>query len=285
MSFYVFKLDKLGIQQTRGKIPDEDVVTFTVFVDDLDRGHGTGKFIGMTTHSEASTTDGAADGGLAYPAGNLLNMYRDWRLGPLEIRHDEKVGVVYTGTNTSDEQLSSLDTQEQDDLEIKILDYVAKKYVELIVGGVSASDIASALSSAFNDAFKDPIGALLGYQQQGPCNGVVFSGTVPFTGEELDGLDYVAIPQTTNATPPLPDQSVTSFANTYTDGATHPQICGPPASTEVTFSVFKLSFISVTWAVQNRFLSTSGGHYGPGLRQFGQPGTRISIKTLLGIRP
>ncbi|MDT5148323.1 MAG: hypothetical protein QOI01_56 [Mycobacterium sp.] len=284
MSFYVFKLDKLWIDQTRGKIPDEDVVTFTVFVDQLDRGHGSGKFDAMTTGSAASTTDGAADGGLAYPAGNLFNMSKNWRLGPLEVRYGENVSVVYTGTNTSDEQLSSLDTQKQDDLEIKILDYVAKKYVELILGG--ASDIGSALSGAFNQVFKDPIGALLDYHHLGPCNGVVFSGVVPFTGEGLDSLDSVAIPQTANATPPMPEQSTTSFTNTYTDVATHdPQICGPTASTRVTFSVFKLSFISVTWAIQGRFPSTFGGQYGPGLRQYGQPGTTISIKTLLGIRP
>ena len=44
MSFYSFRLDKIAVKHRRGLVPDMDVVTFSVLVNQLDRGHGTGIF-------------------------------------------------------------------------------------------------------------------------------------------------------------------------------------------------------------------------------------------------
>lgn len=148
MSFYSFKLDKLVIKRKRGNIPDDDVVTFSVVVNQLDRGHGAATFVVLTSGSEASTEDRDPDGLLARRAMNRFNMSEHWVIGPLEIKPGDHVSVLYTGTNVSDEQLVSVASERQDELEIKILNYVAKKYVELIAGAEFASDVASALSEA-----------------------------------------------------------------------------------------------------------------------------------------
>ena len=78
MSFYIFRLDKLHVKHKRGNIPDKDVVTFSIFVNQLDRGHGTGIFNGMV---------GAADSvpAAAVPPNNRVNMTTHWAIGPLEI--------------------------------------------------------------------------------------------------------------------------------------------------------------------------------------------------------
>jgi hypothetical protein len=287
MSFYTFNLEKLVIKHKRGNITDQDVVTFSVFVNQVDRGHGSGTFV-VESNTEASTYDITEDGLVAYPTRNRFNMSDRWVIGPLDIDPTDIVDVVYTGTNTSDSNLSSLPHQEQDELELKIVNFVAKKFVEIVAGAEFGSDVASALSAAFDKAFKDPVGDLIGYERQGPCNGPVFSGVVSFTGSGLDNLPMAPLTRTLYPGTQYPKTYTSSnpgksFSNTYTDEATHDtEICGHIAETDVWFEVFRVPFISVRRSVTYRFPS----HYpGEGLRQYGQPGATVSIKSLLGLRP
>jgi hypothetical protein len=286
MGFYIFQLDKLLIKHRRGNIPDDDVVTFSVFVNRLDSGNGSGVFVAMVDNTTASTTlDHTVDGFTSYPVTRGYNISRNWAVGPLEIDSKDIVGIVYTGTNISDSQLD-LASQKQDEIELKIVDYIAKKYVELIAGLEFGSDLASGISEAFDQAFKDPVGDLIGYSRQGPCDGPVFSGVVSFGRNELDQYHY--LPPPAHYTLPAPPLSYASFTNSYTDAATHDsKVCGSEAETDVTFSVFKVSFVSVRSSLQqDRF----GYHFnyptrfGPGLRQYGTPRTVFSLKSLLGIR-
>jgi len=287
MSFYSFNLEKLVIKHKRGNITDQDVVTFGVFVNQVDRGHGSGKFV-VESNSEASTYDRTEDGLLSFPARNRFNMSDRWVIGPLEIDPADIVNVVYTGTNTSDSSLSSLAHQEQDELELKILNFVAKKFVEIVAGAGFGGDVASALSDAFDKAFADPVGDLIGYKQQGPCNGPVFSGVVNFTGSGLDHLPMAPLTRTLYPGTQYPKTYTSSnpgksFSNTYTDEATHDtEICGHIAETDVWFEVFKVPFISVRSSLTFRFPSPFPS---AGLRSYGQPGATISIKSLLGVRP
>jgi hypothetical protein len=115
-------------------------------------------------------------------------MSGDWQIGPLETAPSDIVDVVYTGTNVSDSGLSSLGTQKQDELEIKILNAVAKKFVGQVAGAGLGEALGSAFSEAFDKAFSDPVGDLIGYKRQGPCNGNVFAAAVPFRGSDLDHL-------------------------------------------------------------------------------------------------
>jgi hypothetical protein len=270
VSFYIFKLNELHVKHSRGNIPDQDVITFSIFVNQLDRGHGTGIFNGMVAADYSVPAD-------AVPPNNRFNMDNHWQVGPLEIAPGDGIHVIYSGTNISDEQLTSLSTQQQDEIELKILSAVAAAAVEALTGGIGlvGTGIAAALG-----AIGDPVRKFLGFAPQGPCNGPVFSDAVQFSGSGLDNLNMVPLGQQ-QATPPLPSYSTISFTRTYTDEATHdPNICGHIAETDVTFSVLRVSFISVAWSMTDRGWFPSGG-----LRQHGQPGTTISVKSLFGLRP
>ena len=287
MSFYIFRLEKIGIGQRRGKIPDNDVVTFGVMINQVDRGHGSGWFPVMNDGEVATTDDITEDGLLAYPATNRLNTSERWEVGPLEVGRADDVTIVYTGLNTSDSELD-LGTQEQDEIEIKVLDIVAKKFVGLALGAGFGDDIGSALSEAFDKAFADPVGTLIGYKPQGPCNGPVFVGAKRFQGSDLDNLSMAPLTYTLYADTPYPrtvssDYPGIRFTQTHTDEASHdPKLCGPIAVTDVTFSVLRVPFISLKTWVPVRFphavLST-------GLGKLAQLTGSFSIKSLLGLRP
>ncbi len=264
MSFYIFRLHNMLVKHKRGNLPDEDIVTFTILVNQIDRGHGSGLFNGMT----ASATPVPLS---AVPPGHAVNMDAGWDAGPFEVDPGDIVHVAYTGTNISDEQLTSLSTKDQDEIEIRILDAVAAAPLAALgtVGGVAAA-IAGVLAE-----IKDPVGTLLGFKAQGPCNGPVFSDAVEFSGSGLDSLKL--------SPPPTPqgDPSI-SFTRTYTDETTHDtNICGHTAETDVRFMVFRRDVISVRHLLASRF-----PFKGPGIRQFGLPGaTAISLKSVLGLRP
>ncbi len=290
MSFYLFRLETIEVVHKRGKIPDDDIVTFSVMIDQRDRGHGSGFFPAMVDGTEARTWDITPDGFQAYPAKHTFNMSSDWQIGPLETSSADSVDVVYTGTNMSDYGLSSLDTKKQDDMEVKILDTVAKKFVGLVAGAGLGEGLGGLFSDTFDKAFEDPVGELIGYRQLGPCNGPVFSGVMPFRGSKLDSmavgpLTYVYYPGT-----PYPETRTTPFPGArftitgLTDQATHDtNICGELAVTDVTFSVSRVPYISLDYWFKIKF---QGVNVATGLRQAAPPGTAtISIKSLLGITP
>lgn len=276
MSFYIFRLDQIHVKHKRGNIPDSDVVTFSIFVNQLDRGHGTGTFPAMAASVDSVPTN-------AIPPNNTMNMNKDWAIGPLEIAPGDSVHVIYTGTNISDKELTSLSTQQQDEIELKLLSAVASAAVGALNGGLGpvSEGVAAALG-----AVGDPVGKFLGYAPQGPCNGQVFSDAVQFSGNGLDNLAMVPLGYQQNAMPPMPDYSVISFTRSYTDEATHDtNLCGHIAETDVTFMVLRASFISLKWAVTDRFPSHYPTEFNKGLRQYGPPDTTISVKSLLGLRP
>lgn len=288
MGFYLFRLERLDIKHKRGNVPDDDVITFTVMINQVDRGHGSGYFPAMVAGTAAYTYDITPDGLPAYPASNRVNMSGDWQIGPLETAPSDDVTVISTGTNTSDSGLASLGTQKQDELELKILDTVAKKFVGLIAGAGLGEALGSAFSSAFDRAFEDPVGDLIGYHRQGPCNGPVFAGAVPFRGSDLDNLAVGPLTYDYFPGTPYPETRIsvfpgTRFTNSYTDAATHDTgVCGTVAETDVTFSVCRLPYISVkTWAPR-RFPDAS---LRTGIRKLGKLNTTISVKSLLGVRP
>jgi hypothetical protein len=202
-------------------------------------------------------------------------MSKTWAVGPLEIAPGDSVHVVYSGINTSDSGLASLTTQDQDKIQIRVLGTIA---TAALTGGLGL--VGDVISSALS-AIGDPIVKILGYEPQGPCNGLVFSDAVQFSGSGLDSL----------AMAPLRagDYPGMTFTRPYTDEATHnTEICGEIALTDVTFSVLRVPFISVRHWVPLRLERSVWQRpvfLNEGLRKLGQPGTTISIKSLLGVLP
>ncbi|MDY0883574.1 hypothetical protein ACFPL7_11500 [Dongia soli] len=289
MGFYVFKLDQIHVKNNRGKIPDTDLVTFSVFVDQVDRGHGTGTFPGLGPSAHSTPAN-------AVRPNNKANMDNDWDIGPLEIDPGSSVHVVYTATNISDAELTSLTRKQQDEIELKLLGAIATAAIAALSGGSSLAGegIAAAVGkgvAAALGAITDPVAWFIGYAPQGPCNGPVFSDAVQFNGSGLDNLAMAPLPLNPHITPRRPQYFLISFTRSYTDEATHDkQICGDIAETDVTFSILRMSFISVRWALNDRLPARFPAEIGAGLRhyadrQYGQPPATISVKSLLGLRP
>lgn len=278
MSFYEFRFENFHALHKRGNIPDSDLVTFTIMINQIDRGHGSALFNVVTTNSVQSTDDRSADTPmyLAYPARNSLNMDLDWTTGPFETAPGDELLVIYSGTNTSDSSIASLPNQDQDELELKILNAIAKKGVAVVLGAGIGEELGNAFSEAFKEIFEDPVGDLIGYSRQGPCNGPVFSDARRFSAVELDNLNVG----------PLASGSGSyrfpgvRFTNHYTDAATHDSsICGDIAETDVTFSLFRLPYVSVKDLMRRRFGGRSS------LRSIRETESAFSLKRALGVLP
>jgi hypothetical protein len=288
MSFYEFRFERFQVLHKRGIINDQDLVTFTILINGMDRGHGSVLFSVVSSNSVHSVDDIAADSWYrAYPAGNTLNMTSGWVTGPFEIAPDDDVVVIFTGTNTSDSSLSSLPHQDEDELELKILNQIAKKGVALVSGVGLGEELGNLFSEAFEKIFEDPVGDLIGYSRQGPCNGPVFSDAIRFTGHDLDHLDAQQLSPNPPATGSYRNPGV-RFTRHYTDEATHDEsICGHFADTDVTWALFRSPYVSVKDLIDWRFRGMSPS---AGLRHLAQPpkfqpGSTISIKSLFGVLP
>jgi hypothetical protein len=248
MPFYAFRLDQMRVLQIRSNDLDDDVVTFTVFINNVDRGHRAGFFPS-----------------LAQGAVQPLN----WLFGPFEVAQNDLVALVYSGTNTSDSQL---DFSQQDVIEVKILNAIASGVVGAL-GGAVGSAVGTVLG-----LIGDPVGKFLGFSPPQHCNGLVFSNAVEFTGGGLDHLVF----QGGQGGPP-PNHSEKHFTHTLTDETTHDSsACGDVAQTEVTLSVLQVQSASVRDCVSRRFPSA------PFLAEPLRRATRSnasSLRSLIGLRP
>src|SRR6516162_8065517 len=156
MSFYMFRLERIHPITIRGRIPDDDIITFTVLVNQLERGRGAALFPDIGAGGSFSPS--------AVPPGNGRNIDPEWNIGPFEIAPGDLVAVTYTGTNTSDDHNITLDTALQDKIEIKILDTIvttAAGGVGGLVGGEVGSLVGSVIGGILG-VIGDPVGTILG---------------------------------------------------------------------------------------------------------------------------
>ena len=130
----------------------------------------------------------------------------------------------------------------------------------------------------------DPIGEFIGLTG-GPdpnCNGLVFSDTLQFVGSGLFNLPFQQPTTYNSAVTSLPDATIFSSTRSYTDAATHDSDkYGQMAETDVTFSVLKISQISMKYYLKALF---PGKYLNLGLSQLTPPGTNVSVLSLLGVR-
>ena len=118
-------------------------------------------------------------------------MRRDWIVGPTEVRDGDAVDIVVTGTNTDDDQLPTADQQKMDRLTIDAFNV----YYSWLLGNFASGRGLTVVAEYFGAAggvlgafLADPVGTLLGYEPQGPCNGMVFAGSVSLTSRDLEVL-------------------------------------------------------------------------------------------------
>jgi hypothetical protein len=224
--FYAFRFDEIDVNNPRGKIPDNDIVTFSIFVNQVERGRGAGMFPAMAAGSKAT-----AAGGVAPTTRTGISWH--WIIGPMEIAPGDGISVVYSGMNTSDDEL---DLSQQAEIELKVLDAI----VSGVVGAAGLGAIGSAVAGVLG-VIGDPVGKFLGFHKEGPCNGLVFSDSVQFTGDGLSNLKY-GPPEFAS----MPHATEVSFTREYTDETTHnSDICGETAHTSIKFSVLQLPYVSI----------------------------------------
>ncbi len=270
MPFYAFRLDNINVKYQRGKLQDEDIVTFGAFINQVDRGHGAALFHDLSSGSNIPAG--------AVPPHTALCITPQWIVGPFEIAPGDGVSIVYSGTNTSDWQLGTSAGQQQDQIEIKILDTIATA----VVGATGFGAIVAAVGGALGYA-TDLIGKLLGFRAQGPCNGLVFSDAVEFTGSGLAALPFAPASSPQHVYESWPNSLEFSFTRSYTDEATHDtSICGHIAETDVLFSVLQIASVSVKYYMAMFFRSKSLSN---GLRQCAPaPNSAFSLRKLMSLR-
>ena len=147
MPFYAFRLDNINVKFQRGKIPDNDLVTFSVFVNQLDRGHGAAMLNDLVTGSD--TPVGAA------PPSSGVGITPQWIISPMEIAPGDGVTIVYSGTNISDWELELSDDQ-QNQIELKILGAITTA----VIGETGLGGIVAAVGGVLGFA-SDSVGKLL----------------------------------------------------------------------------------------------------------------------------
>ena len=271
MPFCGFRLIRLDCKYQRGKLQDDVLTTFSVFVNQVERGKGAATFPAAT-----GSTILAAE--LGPRTGN--NMSSDWTVGPLELAPNDVITIVYSGQNTSDSQLSD---EQAEQVELKVLDSV----VSSVVGAAGLGIIGSGITGLFG-LIGDPVGKFLGWSPQGPCNGLIFQDTIQFTGQGIEGLTFGPRglqgmnDRGVSAAFPVDRATECPFTRSYTDQATHDEsVCGHVAEYDVTYSVLQVPYASVTVL---SYLYFPGTKLKKGLLQLAPPHSAVSVRSLLRLR-
>lgn len=265
MPFYGFKLNELHIFTTRGRRSDNDIVTFSVLVNQRERGAAAGLFTALAPGSRvpaaavrASTVRGAAS--------------RDFVVGPLEIRPDDLVDIVFTGVRVSDQDVGD----DQAKVTLKILDKLLGATVGAVAGPVGA------VAGAVLGFVSNPAAKILGFEPNGPCDGVVFSDVVSFTGAGLDTLAYGKPAILGGFLATLPRAEEARLTRSRTGDLHHDkETCGDVARTDIEIGVIRVPSVSVL--SQNKRLFRR--NLRDGLRQMAaDPPSAHDLKRLLRVR-
>jgi hypothetical protein len=284
MPFYAFRLNAINFINQRGKIPDDDLITFQVSINGAPRTTAgvriesvvSGEQVVLAPPLDRSTVN------TPIPPTTPAGARADWILGPCEIKAGDNVEIGFSGTNVSDWELGP-DTKTVDDITLKLADKVFFAMAGLAIDGISGAlvgagvsgvaDVASKLSDALR-GISDPVGSLIGVKPQGPCNGISFAGAIRFSGEMLAAKPFH-----------LPDQFLSlpdgvewqTDSGVLTDESNHDtSVCGHIAQTQVFFSVIRIPEFSLHKDFHPSLTA--------GLRQYLPPHRTTSLARFLGLR-
>ena len=246
--YYTFQLSRIHSIQTRSRGPsDVDLITFGALLDKRDQGHGSAVipvFRDSSIGGERITTYSVESGYVETI--RREHMRRDWILGPTEVRDGDAVDIVVTGTNTDDDQLPTADQQKMDRLTIDAFNVYYSWLLGNFASGLGLTAVAEyfgVAGGAIGAFLADPVGTLLGYEPQGPCNGMVFAGSVSLTSRDLEVLGWAPDPIQWASGP----MEVATVTRSYDDHESHnSENCGPTAQTEVDVTIRR----SPTWSLQ-----------------------------------
>ncbi|RIZ70644.1 MAG: hypothetical protein D0530_07165 [Methylococcales bacterium] len=297
---FSFRLNAIHSQNQRGKNADYDVITFQVLKNNQVTGQG-----GITTvvSSGMTITTAPPPNDLFFPP--FKPTYKDrmndqWIIGPIEIGANDHINVVYSATNIGDPGLGN-DEIKTDKIIEKLLDiYYQALLSEVtieVAGTIGAvTDIAAGIFGASKDvagnfsdtlknianAIENPVETFLGEPDNGICNGVVFAGSMSFTGAGLNQLIY-SPPSLQHWAPDI-CRGEHEFSVHLTDASNHnTDKCGHIAETDIFFSVltFPLSTKFVGKSKQNINdlpLETTTTHSLKEGNNFNKPGNSLKNK-------
>jgi hypothetical protein len=256
MAVFAFRLDFLEINFQRGKLPDSDLITFALLINQVDRGN-----VSTIAESLITGSDFQFQQDPAVPTQAPL-MY----LGPFDVKDGDLVTVAYSGMNISDNQ-SALDQAKTDALELKIVGFLTSAAIGAVGGAIGAA------ISGILGAIGDPLVKLLGFAPEGPCNGLVFADGIQFEGSGLASLPY-----SRRTSSPYVQAN---FSRTYSDAATHDtSICGHVAETVVHFSVISFPAPMSVRALADMFYRDKRLDRGGSLRQLGPSMSPLTLRGL-----
>jgi len=287
MPYYAFRLNAIHVQNQRGKIPDDDVITFQVVVNNVLRGQGTTTLTGIASGAVIPLVPPPSPTftftPLAPNPASAQNIDEDWIIGPIEVAPGDGVTILYSGTNVSD-QYASLNQQQQDSIETQLLDVYYGALIGEAVGGAAGAAIGAVFSKTSDilgkvsdvlSIFKDPVGEILNVQSQGPCNGIAFAGQSQLTGADLAKLPYA--PHSEYAS--LPNALEYPMSVHLTDSDNHnTDTCGHIAETDVMLSILQVTEISVRYYLNRSFRNKNPE---TGLRQYSAAGKATNIRSLV----
>jgi hypothetical protein len=239
VSFYRFTLAELFPHNPRSRGPNDVLMmTFGVAVNNRDQGFyclTAPIFAGRPLSSDDLRQAAVING---YPGPVRANSRGDFSVGPLEIRDNDDVVILYSGTNISDDPNLALH-QDFDKYETKA---VSAFYLWMLGAGTDSSWLGDAfnffkyvLPDDIAKYFDNPVGSLLGIGNDGPCNGLVYRDALKQKGHEIKQRIY---------TPLSVDKHVgstgkTMMSKTYSDAdyGHDTGTCGMVAITDVTIEI------------------------------------------------
>jgi hypothetical protein len=251
--YYTFQLSRIHCIQNRSKLPNDiDILTFGVLLNQRDQGHGAAvvpifrdSMLNPDEINESSRANGYG------PTFSADHMARSWMIGPTEVRDGDGIDIVVTATNTSDSQLPTADQQKIERMELDALNVYYSWLLGEFVSSLGLSVIAEYIGSSIGQAgsaiasfLADPVGKLLGWEPQGPCNGLVLGDKISLPSRAIEALDWAPDPYPW-ATGPVEMALIT---HSYDDSATHPEHCGAIAQTEVDVTIRRAS----TWSMRKQ---------------------------------
>jgi hypothetical protein len=252
--YYSFQLSRIHCIETRSKgSSDSNLVTFGVLVNQRDQGHGAivAPIFRGSSLTPADLMESARLNGYRATFSSA-HMGPDWMIGPTEMRDGDGVGILVTATNTNDSQLPTGDQQKIDRMTLSAFNIYYSWMAGNFISGLGLGVITEFVGSTIGEAggaigaiVADPVGWALGYEPQGPCNGLVFGANVSRSSRDLESLEWAPDPYQW-ATGPV---EMAVLTQSLDDSDTHPQQnCGPIARTEIDITVRR----SQTWSMRRQ---------------------------------